>query len=466
MSQRQLSIFEKVDRAQQEARRGSSDHIDLYRAGVAIVASGRCKKGRVESPWQKGERSHYVQVEPGFVRFEWDDIIQTKGRIRQKGFYTEVHLSAKKVEEVMKDPMTVEDVLVAILNLSYDGERIRKDVETTRGEIADVMLKKHRGGSQYRLISQALEVLSHITVSTNTIYLEEEDAYWEGEMGLLKTVQEPKRGIESPIIIRWDPTAVQYLNAGRIRPLDRERYYQLGSSVEKRIFRWAEKELLEQDSVEMDVVRMAHKELGYYVKYKYPSQILQGMEPVLRRMEAQGHFQYEIKESRTESGKAIRLTRDRAFETVGQPVQMQVTEALQERGFPAGEADHLVQKHGVERVLRQLEHCAYKQEREEIRSVTSWIRDAIEHNGGKGYQMNSKDKERWIDSLKQIESYCDKVARSLRGDRKETLREKAVMKMTPEERRLLNEGRLSGERAYVKARNRLIIGGFGLRKRA
>lgn len=351
---------------------GGMDDMNILEILIGLPGRRRPPKGKTISvPWDRGDRSYYVEYNASTLSIEWESPSRDSAATRQ--FYIEV----KTPDSVGLPKSRVEDVFVALLKLTADAEFDDAEIRTNRLDLL-TMMRWPTNGKYYKHLDQTLNQLVHLTVETNALWDPAKERYFKSTFNILDSAdrEEPVDAGPAELVIRWASKMMDVFGRGYMKRLDTDFFYSLNSSTTKRIYRWLDKHLTFYPVVEIDVLRFAHKVLGYGVSYEYPSQVVQNLEPWLDELYDQGFCRWEVKPSQSDSKKKFVFTRVTMYRSVLYPRRDYVIEALEDRGV--GRSSELVDTYGWERCLRQIEYHDFRGD--DIADSGAWLRRAVEQN--------------------------------------------------------------------------------------
>ena len=374
---RQLVLFSEVEEI---TTVGGLDDMNLLEVLIGLPGRRRPPKGKTISvPWERGERSYYVEYSASSLLVEWDGRGRAPSRTAKKAsasgdrFFIEV----KTPESVGLPKTQAEDVIVALMKLSASGAFAEPTVRTTRHELLTIM-KWPTSGQYYDRLADALSQLVHLTVETNALWDPERGAHFKSTFNILDSadLEQTDGAPTAEIYVQWTSKLMRVFERGYMKLLDTDFFYSLSNATTKRIYRWLDKQLTFYPVVEIDVLRFAHKVLGYGVSYEYPSQVIQKLAPWLDELYDRGFCRWSAEESTSDSKKKFVFTRVTTYKSVIYPRRDYVIAALEARGVK--QAAKLVDTHGWERCLRQIEYHDFKGDA--IDDSGAWLREAIEKN--------------------------------------------------------------------------------------
>jgi len=382
---------------------------DLNVVEVLLGLPGYRRPSRDEThsvPWERGDRSYYLEYTANSLHVEWN------GRNRTPNDEDRFYVSVKTSEDVGLPAQGVEDILVALLKLTAQTGFDNPSVSISRYELLK-MMKWDNNGRHYHKLERMLDQLVQLTVKTNAFYNPKKESYFRSTFNILDSADYDDAG-DSELRIRWASKIFEIFHYGYMKQLDTEFYYSLGNSTTKRIYRWLDKHLTLHPTIEIDVLRFAHKVLGYGVSYKYPSQVIQKLGPYLDELYDEGFCRWEVESSLSDSGKKFVFNRITLYTSVLYPRRDYVVEALENRGLNQG-AEKLVDAYGWEQCLRQIEYHDFKAD--EIENSGAWLRKAIIQN----YDLPEKLAEIIRRAKEETAQWCENMYAGLTEEEEASL---------------------------------------------
>jgi hypothetical protein len=122
----------------------------------------------------EGREEPYVEVQPGKAHMEWSSVVGVGGESERRTFYTTVSSRTDRPPCRM-----VDDILLALINLSRRSGGFEEEIRTSRYEILSQMSigANEPGGDQYKALNWGFEHLSVVVVETNFTWMPEKD-FW------------------------------------------------------------------------------------------------------------------------------------------------------------------------------------------------------------------------------------------------------------------------------------------------
>ena len=374
MAEFQLPLFEDGVHPS-ELPLGGVDDMNFVEILHTLPGKRRPPKGKTISvPWERGERSYYVEYSSNLLFIEWE--ARRKARLgSDEKFYVRVEAPESKGLPTN----LAGDVLVALMKRTADRGFEEPEIRTSRHELIQTM-RWHNNGSYYRRLEDVLSQFAHMTVATNALWDPGRQRYYRGEFNLLDSwelEETPDDDPRAPLIVRWGKKTLDIFNRGYMKHLDTEMYYDLSNPTTKRIYRWLDKHLSLYPVVEIDVLRFAPKILGYGVSYRYPSKVIGKLSSKFDTLQERGFCLWETQESKSDSGKKFVFTRVTDYSPAAAlPRRDFIVGALEERGVDR--AEQLVDRYSWERCLRQLSYFEWRARNgKPIENPGAWLSSAI-----------------------------------------------------------------------------------------
>lgn len=237
-----------------------------------------------------------------------------------------------------------EEVYLACMELSYkQGFKDRK-VCTSQYDILK-LLGWGFGGSCYERLIKAFNQLIGISISTNAFWDNDNKTYKKIGFSILSNYEffeKEKRGRKSkyrnqlPLPLgyfRWDDVLFRSFQSGNIKTINTVLYFSLKSYTAKRLYRFVDKKLYNQQSFEIDLFKLAFEKLEMTGNYKYPSKVIEKLKPAMEELQKRGIAESQIKKSKTESGYKV------CFSPITKP---QILFEGERRAGPQNSAESLV----------------------------------------------------------------------------------------------------------------------------
>lgn len=183
---------------------------------------------------------------------------------------------------------TDDDVLLGLMRLSMDQGFRDPKVYFTRYELLRV-LRWTTEGRSYSRLTKSLDRLSGVRIrASNAFFDNESKAYQTKNFGIIdayeindsrsgRSLSKKKENQMSYFI--WSEALFQSFQAGFIKKLDLNLYFQLRSAVSRRLYRYLDKHFYYKSSLERPLTVLAFEKLGLSRSYNYISQIKQQLEP-------------------------------------------------------------------------------------------------------------------------------------------------------------------------------------------
>jgi hypothetical protein len=393
---------------------GGVDDMNFVELLHNLPGSRRPPKGETISvPWDQGERSYYVEYSRNRLLIEW----RSRGRTRLDGedFYVRVETPESKG----LPNNLAGDVLVALMKFTAEqGSFEEEEIRTSRYELIRFM-QWHHNGHYYSRLRDILSQFTHMTVATNALWDPETQAYYEGEFNILDSweVEDSRNDApDSTLVVRWGKKTLDIFSRGYLKHLDTKTYYSLSNSTTKRIYRWLDKHLNLYPVVEIDVLRFAHKILGYGVSYRYPSKVISKLSSKLDTLTEIGFCLWEVQESKSDSKKKFVFTRFTDYSPVTLPRRDYITRALTDRGV--NQAETLVETYTWERCLRQLAHYEYHvRNGKRPEDPGAWLATAIRRD----YALPEALERQMDRAREKTAEWCDQMYESLTDEDRKSL---------------------------------------------
>lgn len=200
---------------------------------------------------------------------------------------------------------TDDDVVLGLIKLTMDsGFRDRK-VYFTRYELLKALRWSTEGRSYKRLI-KSLDRLSGARIrASNAFYDNTSKAHQTVNFGIIdayeindgrgsKSLSDENGGPQSFFI--WSEVLFSSFQAGFIKKLDLDLYFNLTSAVSRRLYRYLDKHFYFRQNIERKLLPFAFEKLGLSRNYKYVSSIKQQLESALEELKSYNfleHYEYE-----------------------------------------------------------------------------------------------------------------------------------------------------------------------------
>lgn len=427
------------------------DDMNLVEIVVGLQSTRRYKTGSVvTSPWERGDRSYFVSTSASLTRLEWDGTTPDgNGKQTKEQFYIEIEGST----EYGLPDTTAEDILVALMKLCGEGGFESPKVLTTRYELMRLM-RWPTSSYYYHKLEKILNQLVGMTIRTNALWDPDRGRYFTSAFNLIDSFEIERTDAEhdAETYVTWGSKAFSLFQAGYIKHLNTRFYYSLNDPGTKRLYRWLDKHLKLRPYVEVDVLRLAHKQLGYGVSYQYPSKIIQKLRPKLDDLQSRGFCRWRVDPSKTDSGQKFVFTRVTTYTSVPYPRRDYVVEALVERGVES--AEDLVERHGWDECLQQIEHHDYlEQIHKPPRDSGAWLRKAIE----KGYKLPPATQALIDRARHESALWCEEMYRALTEEERAHLHRATIADMDQNDVQKYQDGHQAAGKTYLRLRNRKLV---------
>ena len=450
----QLTLFDIIDRDLAAGPVEGYDDLNLVDLVLGIPRTRSLKSGDgIRTPWEKGERHFDIEITDTTYRAEWEAVVTEKGKKLRKRFYRSV-TCAKGIPE-----HHVNDVMVALLSLSEENGFSDRILRTTRYELLKLMgwpTTKH----YYDRLEHVIDQLQTMTIETNALWNPETQTHWKFAFNVLDShAMDPTE--DNPVgetYVAWAPTMFQVISLTYGKTLSTRFYYALPNDTVKLVYRWLDKRFLAGSSVEMDVLEFANRILNYRIGTEHPSQVTSKLAPHLDTLAERGYCTWEVRPSKTSSGKKFVFTRTLRFSCVLYPSRQAILSALVGLGVEPAEAEALVAEYGWNLVVRQLEHYHWAVAGgKEIKSPRSWIKSAIRFKAGEGYRLPAALEAEIAEAYRQTERWCADIYRSLTDAEQAEINGTVLAALPSETRAQLPQEDPEAQRAFVRERNRLLL---------
>ena len=393
---------------------GGVDDMNFVELLHNLPGSRRPPEGETISvPWDRDERSYYVEYSRNRLLLEW----RSRGRARLDGedFYVRVETPESKGLPTN----LAGDVLVALMKFTAEqGSFEKEEIRTSRYELLRFM-QWHHNGHYYGRLRDILSQFTHMTVATNALWDPDSQKYYEGEFNILDSWEiedSVDDDPESTLLVRWGKKTLDIFSRGYLKHLDTATYYSLPNSTTKRIYRWLDKHLNLYPVVEIDVLRFAHKILGYGVSYRYPSKVISKLTPKLDKLTEIGFCLWEVCKSESDSKKKFVFTRFTDYSPVTLPRRDYIIRALEDRGV--NNAEELVETYTWDRSLRQLAHYEFHiRNGKRPENPGAWLATAIREN----YELPDRLSNQMERAREKTAEWCEKMYESLTDEDREEL---------------------------------------------
>ena len=209
-----------------------------------------------------------------------------------------------------------EEVYLACMELSYRQGFENRKVSTSQYDLIKLM-NWPTGGSSYQRLIKAFNQLGGIWITTNAFWDNQNKRYQKLGFGLIDDYcffEDEKKGQKSnyhqlsiPLgYFHWNETFFsQSIKKNNIKTIDTSLYFSLNGYTTKRLYRFVDKKLYNQQSFEIDLFRLAFEKMEMTGNYKYPSKVIEKLKPAMEELKKRGIAESQIKKSKTESGYKI-----------------------------------------------------------------------------------------------------------------------------------------------------------------
>jgi hypothetical protein len=439
--------FDTSDSGQLEGSPGEVlgiDDMNIVEIILGLPGSRKPPSGEVLSvPWKRGERSYYMEYSSSHLEINWE----ARGRSEngERDFFILVETAESRG---LPGPLA-EDVFVALLKITADNGFSSPEITTTRHSLLQLM-QWHTGGDYYDRLEKILHQFVNMSVSTNALWDPQKQRYKRGAFNILDswdTDDEKSNDLAAPITVRWGSKMFDVFDNNYMKQLDTRLYYSLNNATTKRTYRWLDKHLSMYPVVEIDVLRFAHKVLGYGVSYRYPSKVIGKLTPRLDKLSEIGFCHWEVEPSSSDSGKKFVFSRLTDFSSVTLPRREDITEALASRGV--NNAGHLVDTFGWDRCLRQMAYLDWRQNSgKDVKDPGAWLAQAIRE----GHTLPNALKSQLDRASQNTAAWCDAMYESLTVEEQATIEGQIDDLMQHEK---VAESQVESRRR--KLRNRLLL---------
>ena len=328
------------------------------------------RDGAISTPWEKGSRKHDVKLSSTKCEMHW-----THSRTGKRRYL--IHQAP--ASEGLPSP-DAEDVMLALMQHAFKKGFKNRKVQTTRYKLLK-QLRWPNSSTYYERLEKCLSQLVSMSVSTNAVWDKEKKTHKKVKFNVLDSFEvedKPAAGNDTLTVI-WGSKMFELFELNYLKRIDLDQYYALDNALTKKLYRYLDKHLTLRTKIEMDVVEFGHLRMGIAVPKKYPSQVLQVLEPKLETLREQRLFDFEVVKSQTPSKKKFVFTRYVGFDSVKYPQTRLIIQALADRGVDSPEQFVHNPRHSWMEIIRQIEHYEYHQKAGTMRIKDSgaWIADAI-----------------------------------------------------------------------------------------
>lgn len=439
--------FDKSDSSSLEASPGEVlgiDDMNIVEIILGLPGSRKPPAGEVLSvPWKRDERSYYMEYSSSHLEINWES--RGRNRDEERDFFILVETAESRG---LPGPLA-EDVFVALLKITADNGFNSPEITITRHSLLQLM-QWYTNGDYYDRLENILHQFVNMSVSTNALWDPQKQRYKRGAFNILDswdTDDEDSNDLAAPITVRWGSKMFEVFDNNYMKQLDTRLYYSLDNATTKRTYRWLDKHLGMYPVVEIDVLRFAHKVLGYGVSYRYPSKVIGKLSPRLDTLSEIGFCHWEVEPSSSDSGKKFVFSRVTDFTTVTLPRRKDIIEALTSRGVNS--ASHLVDTFGWNECLHQMAYLDWRQKSgKNIQDPGAWLAQAIRES----HTLPKALKSQLERASQNTARWCDAMYESLTAREKATIEEQVDDLMQHEK---VAESQVETRRR--KLRNRLLL---------
>jgi len=289
-----------------------------------------------------------------------------------------------------------EELLIAALELTYRRGFKERKVHTSKYELMSLM--RWPDTSHYRdLLFNTFGQIRGVTIKTNHFWDNQNKAYREVVFGIISNAsfyeREKKRHrdkngqLSLPLgFFHWDEIFWTSLQAGYIKRLDTATYFSLNLNLSRRLYRFADKHL-HSGGIEIDLFRLAFDKLVMVGDYKYPSKVLEKLQPAIDELNSRMLASIRVVKGKTESGYKVVIGAIRGRQQVQRPQNgikgqaqndstgrtgkgspevsdetQDLTERLKAYGVAANQVtgpEELIRDYGAEEVAKRVALCDY-----------------------------------------------------------------------------------------------------------
>ena len=452
---KQADLFKREDK-QHLPTPQSHDDLNLIEIVLGMPkARGATASKTTSTPWKKGERSYDITMDNNSYRIEWTSLISTQGKeTEERHFYRSIECNRG-----LPGPYA-EDVIVALLKLTAEEHFEKDKIRITCHQLLDLM-RWNKTKYYYDRLRETLHQLVGMSVHTNAVFHPEKNRYVEKAFNIFSDMEidDDGRLKDADCYVRWAKGTFELFQMGFTKPLDTEFFYSLEDPMAKRLYRWLDKHLRRSTAVEIDVLELAHKVLNYGVNYEYPSQILRKLKPRLDILKQKGFCRYDIIDDESHpSGSKFRFQRISMYTSVIYPTRANVRAALTERQVYSDTAEMLIRRYGWEPCLRQIEHLDYKIEQGEApKSPGGWLKRAITHNDGEGYQLPAELEQLMDEAREETQRWCAEAFDAMTNQEKTNLKDGLLSAVSPKTRERIRKKSPGAIFQLVRLRNQKLL---------
>lgn len=332
--------------------RAGSDEMNLVELPMCLPRT-LAPNEHLTTAWEEGERSYSVEMTRVRYDTRWTQYVRDRRGKRRK---RELYASLKAPEDVGLPGPQAMDIYVMFMRQLRANGFTSPTLNGTRYYFLQ-QLKWNCNQESYEILERTLNQMTHSTTSSNAIWSPKTNTYHKGAFNMVDSFDFGP-DVEGGGQITVGQKFFKMLEDGYIKELDTAFFSQLSNPVIKKIYRWVDKHLGFNPKVEIDVLRFAHKQLGIYLGYKYPSQVRNKLAPMLDELQRLGFCRWDVEVSKTDSKKKFVFYRVAQYKTVPYPSNNYVLQALEERGVV--HASKILDQYGAHRCLLYLEYYEYR----------------------------------------------------------------------------------------------------------
>jgi hypothetical protein len=308
-------------------------------------------------------------------------------------------------------PTAVDDeILVALLQLTkLDGFRNPK-VHFSRYELIQVLGWKD-AGKNYQRVEEALNRWMGVTLYYEKAWWDNEAKAWvDAKFHILDNVTTVSRGdrrtskrrkrpgVQLESWIKWNEVVFKSFQADNLKRLDLDTYFNLKTSVAKRMFRFLDKRFYHRPRWEFDLKEFAFQHIGLSRSYD-SGQIKAKLQPGLEELEAHGLLEPLSREERySKARKGLwrvilsqvrpKVEEGSADATTG---RIEIERALLDRGVTPVTASELIEGHPHDRIRLKIEVFDWlvsNKDRRVVKSPSGYLVSSIrdDYSAPKGFE--------------------------------------------------------------------------------
>ena len=453
---KQLDIFSRLDEAYLTSN-DARDDMNLVEVVLGIVrpGSGRRKKGEVVTPWSPGERTYDIKLTENSYRIDWEaSVLLPDGSKETRQFYRSVECNRG-----LPGPHA-EDIFIALLKLTAEKHFDEDKISLTCHQLLELM-QWNKTKYYYNRLRETLHQLVGMSVHTNAIWHPEKKRYVERAFNIFSDMEidDDSRHADAGCYVRWAKGVFELFQMGYTKPLDTEFFYSLEDPMSKRMYRWLDKHLRRSTIVEIDVLEFAQKVLGYGLSYQYPSEVTRKLEPKLNDLYKRGFCRWEtIIDANFASRVKYAFYRVTPYTSVVYPTRENILAALVERQVYRETAEELIDTHGWEPCLRQIDHLDYNISAGEApENPGGWLKRAISYNDGKGFKLPGELEDVIKNARVETQRWCAEMYEAMSPIERETLKQEILASADTETRALLKQDNSQAHHRFLKLRNQRLL---------